>query len=153
MAYAVIADVQDLVAQFTIDANSKPSVSQATTILNDTSDEINARLAARGLTTPVTSPASFLRALALLNAYGAAAAVLKSMFPAAVGPNETPAYAFWEKRYQDGLAAIGDGSMIPPDAASNANVIDPSTYFTRNPDTEEPIGAIAEPMFKMGKTF
>jgi len=151
--YAVIADLQDLIAQFPISATSAPTTTQATTIINDTADEINARLSAAGLTTPVTTPASFLRALALLNAYGAAAAVLKSMFPDAVGPGDTPAYAFWEERYKAGLAAIANGSMSPADSVSNAGSILPSTYLTRNPDSEEALGDIAEPLFPVGKVY
>lgn len=156
MAYAVIADVQGLMAQHTLTATSKPTLTQATAITNDTSDEIDARLAAVGVVTPVTTPASFLRALALLNAYGAAAAILKSMFPDAVGPGDTPAYAFWEKRYQDGLDAISagaDGGVIPPAVPDSLEAVRPSTYFTRNPDEEEFLGDIAEPMFKKGDEF
>lgn len=155
MAYAVIADVQDLIAQFPLSTTSTPTTAQATTIMNDTANEIDMRLSRAGVTTPVTTPAAFLRALALLNAYGTAAAVLKSMFPAATGPGETPAYAFWEKRYQDGLAAISDGSFLPDDVVvvGSSGLVEPSTYLTRNPDSEEDTGVIAEPMFKIGKVF
>lgn len=153
MAYAIEADLQELIAQFPLSASSKPTDAQATLIINDTSDEINARLSAAGVATPVATPASFLRALALLNAYGAAAAVLKSMFPDAVGPGDTPAYAFWEKRYQDGLLAIANGSMVPAAVAANVDSVMPSTYLTRNPDSEEDTGIIAEPLFKIGKVY
>lgn len=151
MSYAVIADLQDLIAQFPISVSSTPTTPQATTILTDISNEIDTRLSGRGILVPVTTPTSFVRALALLNAYGSAAAVLKSMFPGAVGPGETPAYAFWEKRYQDGLANIVE--LIPVDAVVNAAWIEPSTYLTRNPNVEESLGDIAEPLFSMAKVF
>lgn len=151
--YATMVDVQDLIAQFPISATSAPTTTQATVIVNDTADEINARLSAAGLTVPVTAPASFLRALVLLNAYGAAAAILKSMFPDAPGPGDTPPYAFWEERYKAGLVAIANGSMIPVDAVANTNSVLPSTYLTRNPDSEEALGDIAEPLFTIARVY
>lgn len=153
MAYATMVDVQDLIAQFPITASSAPTTTQATLIMTDTSAEIDARLSAAGVTVPVTAPASYLRALALLNSYGAAAAILKSMFPAAVGPGETPAYAFWEKRYQDGLAALSGGTSVPPDVTDNLNFVLPSTYLTVNPDAEYELGDIAEPLFPLSKVY
>src|SRR3954471_18491998 len=112
MAYATITDVTGLIAQFPLSVGSKPSTSQATTIMTDISSEIDVALSSAGVTVPVTTPQYFLDWLGRLNAYGAAAAVLKSMFPGATGPEETPAYAFWEARYREGLAAIRDGSAI-----------------------------------------
>jgi hypothetical protein len=154
MAYAAIADVQRLIAQWPLSNTSTPTTAQATAITDDTAAEIDARLASVGVTVPVTAPASFLRALALLNGYGAAAAILKSMLPGATGPDETPAYAFWEKRYQDGLAALisGDGT-IPPDVIGSSSSVLPSTYLTENPDTELRIGRNAEPMFPVHKVY
>jgi hypothetical protein len=154
MPYAVLADVQGLVAQFAISASSVPNSTQVTTIIDDTSDEIDVRLAAAGYTAPATAPPYFLDWLGHLNAYGAAAAVLKSAFPDATGPGDTPAYAFWEARYQAGLKAITDGTAIPDGVVgSSPNVITPSTYFTRNPEADEAIGAIAEPAFTRRKVF
>lgn len=153
MPYATMADVQNLVAQITISTTSVPTTTQATAILTDVSNEIEVRLASAGFSVPVTAPAYLLDWLGLLNAYGAAAAVLKSALPDATGPGDTPAYAFWEARYQAGLKAISDGTISPPEAASNDNRVMPSTYLTRNPDTEEDLGDIAEPLFKIGKAF
>ena len=153
MTYATLDEVRGLMAQFTIDATSTPTATEATAILDETSDEIDMRLSAAGVAIPATAPAGFLNFLGRLNAYGTAAAILKSMFPGATGAAETPAYAFWEKRYRDGLKAIVDGSAIPPDAATGSGTVNPSTYFTRNPDAEEDLGDIAEPRFKMNKVF
>lgn len=153
MSYATITDVQDLIAQFPITTTSKPNTTQVTAIIADTSNEIDVRLSGAGFAVPVTTPGFFLAWLKRLNAYGAAAAVLKSMFPDAVGPGDTPAYAFWEERYQAGLKAITDGTVSPEGWAAGANQVMPSTYFTRNPDAEEVLGDIAEPMFSIGRTF
>ena len=148
MAYADLDDVQGLIAKWTVGTTTTPTMTQATAIINDVSFEIDAALSANGIAVPVTTPAWFVSWLSLANQYGAAAAILKSMFPGATGPDETPAYAFWESRYQKALKGIKDGSLIPPGLATNEATVAASTYFTRNPDTEEDLGDIAEPFFK-----
>jgi hypothetical protein len=153
MAYATLPIVQEYIAQFTIDANSKPTTTQATAIIDDISNEIDVLLASNGWAVPVTVPAAFLDWLSTTNAYGAAAGILKSMFPHTTGPDEEPAFAFWEERYKARLQMIIDGVINLPDATANSNQITPSTYLTRNPDTEEAIGVIAEPLFSIGKVF
>ena len=153
MAYAVIADVTELLAQFTLDANSSPSTDQATNILSDISDEIDTALASKGISVPVTAPTYYKDALGRLNAYGAAAAVLKSMFPDATGAGETPAYAFWEGRYKRGLEGIKNGTLIPPDLTKGSGEVAPSTYLTVNPDAEVEDGDIAGSFFTRAKVF
>jgi len=153
MVYGTATDVQDLMAQFTIGATSTPTATQVGTILIDISNEIDVTLDGAGVAVPVSSPTHFVDWLGRLNAYGTASAVLKSMFPGTVGLDETPAYAFWEARYQAGLKGIIDRSMVPSTAVLNGDAPQPSTYFTRNPDTEETLGDIAEPMFLASKQF
>jgi len=154
MAYAASSDVQELIAQFTISGTSKPTSTQLTDIIAQIAGEIDTVLGARGITVPVTTPAHFLVRLEALNAYGAAAGTLKSMFPDATGADETPAYAFWERRYRDGLAELKDGTGIPDGViGSTAGYVAPSTYLTRNPDVEEDLGDIAEPFFTRSKVF
>jgi hypothetical protein len=153
MAYATADEVQALMAQFPIGSGSKPDKVAIETIIDDTASEIDSLLASVDLAVPVTTPAHFVRTLARVNAYGTAAAVLKSMFPASVGPGENPAWAFWEKRYQNWLTWLREGEGIPPDVPSGAASVGPSTYFTRNPEEEENLGTIAEPRMTVGKVF
>lgn len=153
MAYAVLKDVERLIAQFEITATGTPSSTEVDRILTDMEAEVNVALAAAGYTVPATAPAFFLEWLRILVSYGTAAAVLKSRFPDVVGPGENPAYAFWESRYKAGLKGIQNGSMVPPDAGSTSAFVAPSTYLTRNPDTEEKLGDIAEPGIKIGKEW
>src|SRR3990170_7005507 len=150
MAYAVRADVQALLPKFTLGAATKPTSTQATAIINDVSAEIDAALAGAGFAVPVTTPSWFVNYLGLVNQYGAAAAILKAMFPEAAGASDqTPAiYAFWEARYQRALKSLRDGSAIPPGLAAGSAQGTPSAHFTRNPDEEEDLGDIAEPFFK-----
>lgn len=51
--------------------------------------------------------------LAQVNAWGAAAEYLKASFPEASGLGESPAYAFWEKKYQDAIKAFRMRQDIP----------------------------------------
>ena len=155
MAYAVIADVQALLPKFTLGAATKPTSTQATAIINDVSVEIDAALAGAGYAVPVTTPTWFVDYLGLVNQYGAAAAILKAMFPeAAAASDDTIAiYTFWEARYQKALKSLRDGSTIPAGLAAGSAQVKPSTYFTRNPDEEEDLGDIAEPFFKRGTVF
>lgn len=154
MAYASAADVANLHAKFPTSATSKPTTTQAGFIIVDISNEIDVALAAQGVSVPVTAPQYFVDWLGILNAYGAAAAILKSMFPDATGAAESPAYAFWEKRYQEGLASLRDGSGIPPEiVGSGSNYVRPTTYLTENPDEEYDLGEIGEPFFTRDKVF
>ena len=155
MAYAALADVQGLLGKFTLSASSKPTSTQATTIIGQISAEIDSVISAAGYFVPVASPAWFLDYLKLLNAYGAAAAVLRSMFPDRAGAGEASAALeiFYAAQYNRGLRRLASGESIPPGLAAGAAQVTPSTYFTRNPDEEEDLGDIAEPFFKRNTVF
>lgn len=154
MAYADLTGVQALISQFTIGVSTNPTSTQATAMIADVSNEIDVHLASAGFTTvPVVAAGYLLEWLKALNEYGAAAGILKSAFPDAVGPGDTPAYAFWEERYQAGLKFIDDGKLSVPDVTSDSAAVLPESYLTRNPDAEEDIGVIAEPLFSIGKVY
>jgi|SRR3990167_3649167 len=152
MAYATVAMVAELMAQFTIGSATKPSTAQTDVIIDQVADEIDTALAVAGVLVPVTSPVYFLGWLEGLNSAGATARVLKSMFPGTTGAGETPAYAFYQRIYTDGVKGIQNGTMIPPDAVEGSRT-GPTTYFTSHSDEEEDLGTIAEPFFQRGKSF
>lgn len=155
MPYAVIADVQALLAKFTISPTSSPTTTQATAIMTDVSNEIDAVLAGAGVSVPVTTPTYFLDYLGLLNSYGAAVLVAQAMLPDRSGAAEgsEALYTVWEQRYRAGLKRLASGEGIPPDAPRSSGRVQPSTYLTRNPDEEENLGDIAEPVFKMSDSY
>ena len=156
MSYALLARVQGMIATITIDASSVPTSTQATQMIDDVSDEIDAVLGGVGVSVPVTAPSWFLNRLALLNSYGAAAMILKSAYPEASGPGENPAYAFWESRYKEGLKAIRSGQDVPASLITSGENqgMQPSSYFTRNPDEEEELGDLeGASLFKIGQVF
>lgn len=148
-AYSTVGKCAGRMAQYGgLSASTHPTVDEATDILEDIASQINAVLASKGLSVPVTAPAQFVTFLGAVNTWGAVAEILKSRFPDATGPGETPAYALFERRYQDALKGLADGSLIPSDVG-RSEAAKPSTYFTRNPDTDEDLGANAEPLFTM----
>lgn len=154
MTYAALSDLQGSLAYLTIGASSVPTSTQVGVILDDISDEIDTVLAGQGMAPPITAPDYFVGRLKRLNVYGAAAAVLKSFFPEARGQGENPAYAFWEARYRDGLKALRSGADIPSSITESKANLQPSGYFTRNPDAEEVLGSLAgDSMFKVGQQF
>lgn len=156
MTYTSVAQVQALIASYPIGASSKVTPTQVQLMMGAVSDEIDVALASNGISTPITNPAGFVSRLAILNAYGTAAMVLKSGYPEATGSGADPAYAFWEARYQAGLKSLFDGSGIPNDVLvlTGTGSIQPSSYFTRNPDEEEILGDLeGASMFKTGMQF
>lgn len=156
MAYCTASDIQELIAKFSLTASSTPNTTQVADIIDQIAGEIDSVLSAQGVTVPATTPSEFTKMLEALNAYGAAAGVLKSMFPDSTGAGETPAYQFWETRYRNGLAALKDGSMIPNAVVgTSTGYLAPSTYFLNNPDTEDDIdlGTAGEPFFTRSKVF
>ena len=50
-------------------------------------------------------------------------------------------------------AARRAGQDIPAGVGTTGAGAEPASYYTRNPDTEETLGDIAEPTFKRGMTF
>ena len=151
--YVEVSDVQAIISAFDIGRGSSPTRLEADQIVIDTDAEINSVLDSAGLAVPVTTPSYFVGWLEAINKYGAAAAILKSMFPDAAGVGETPAYAFWEARYRNALKLFAKGEGIPDSATKGGSNLNPSTYLTRNPDEDEDLGDIAEPLAKIGRVF
>jgi hypothetical protein len=157
MSYAALSDVQALIAKFTINTLSKPTDTQAGVIITGISAEIDSVIAGLGYNVPVISPPpQFLAWLTLLNAYGAAAAIIRSIFADKSGSAdgyEGGIEAYYGSQYKQGIARLISGDAIPPDLATNAATIYPSTYFTRNPDVEEDVGLLGVPFFEKAKVF
>src|SRR3990172_13413757 len=122
MAYAALSDIQGLMAKFTIDTASKPTAAQAGVIITQISAEIDGVIAGAGYSVPVASPTWFVDSLKLLNAYGATAAVLESMFPERAGGNDEAAAlrSYYAAQYNRGIKRLQDGSGTPPDLATNS---------------------------------
>ena len=153
MAYATQADVDSLIARYVPTTTTTPNLTQSALIIDGVSDEIDSAIAGAGYTVPVTTPAYFLDYLSYVNALGAAAAILRSMFSDSTEGAAIGAYQFWYDWYKSALERLAGGEGIPPEVTTNAAYVAPSTYLTNNPDTEVDLGDIAEPLFKIGQVF
>lgn len=147
MAYALIADVQGLNSKRTdYSITTSPTSTEVTGFIDDISSEIDSHLAAQGITTPVTTPASFVNWLSRLNALGAAAQAEMTSFPESDGgQGYTPQGDRYWAMYQQGLKAIDNGTAIPVGSSSTGGAaLTARTYGTDNPDesTGEPPAAI-----------
>jgi hypothetical protein len=89
-------------------ASTTPSDGDVTGFLADTAAEIDALLAARGLTTPATGAAA--SALRGLNADGALALALTATWPGDDGPSSAKdARADARSRWEQGIRALAEG--------------------------------------------
>ena len=162
MAYTTLDDVRALISKHTQttdigDANSAMSEVEADSIVANVQDEIDTLLSSQGVVVSVAAPTHFLGKLKLLNGYGAAARILKSILPDVVGPGETPAYMYWEGLYREGKKSIQDGTGIPGDAVmvgGNANAAgSTATHLTDFPDENPEQGVNARPRFEKWKVW
>lgn len=111
-------------------------------IIDGVAFDIDTKLLGCGFTAPVTSPAAMVAYLRALNTWGAVAEYLKARFVDQGGPNSESSWSFYEKRYtagMDGLCARAEGILGAGTAITGAS------YWTRNPDDDEDLGANAEP--------
>lgn len=161
MSYTTASSVQALMARLHLNVafstGTTPTLAQVNTMITDIAAEIDVHLASKGYTVPITTPAYLLTWAGDLNSWGAAAIALKAYAPEQTqvqnGGPVIPAYAFYEKKYQDALKLIDSGELTIAAAEAASPVVGPSSYFTLNPDVEEDLGTIAEPSFKRDKVF
>ena len=151
MAYLAIDQVlARLGRQGTLDTASVPTLTEATDMQAGVSAEIDMIIAPHVSSTPVASPLGLVTYLGAVEAWGTAAEILKARFQSGGGPDAEKAWAFFEGRYQKALARLASGAGL--DSLAGDQLL-PESYYTRNPDTAEDIGTIAEPMFADGMAF
>lgn len=146
MAYCATSDVEARMPQQagTSDVFAPLSSASVTAIIDGVAATLDARLAAVGLATPVTTPASLVGYLLTLNVWGAAAEIQRTRFPHVSGANAESAWRFWEDRFQKGIAVL---DRMAADVASDAET--PSSYTTLYSDEDVDLGANAEPGMTM----
>lgn len=120
-------------------SQTAPDTIQLLALIDEHSAEIDMVLGTVGYTTPVTTPASAVTWLKLVCEYGVAAAAIKSAFPETIQSNNggpaIPAYAFWEKRYQDALKALRERTITLPGVVMSGSQ-NAQTYLTDNPTND-----------------
>jgi hypothetical protein len=113
MAYCTITDVQSLNPKRTYGATTTPTTTQVNSLIDLIAADIDVILAAKGYTTPVTTPTAFANWLKLLNAYGAAAEAEAAMFPETVDKGSTPHANDLLKKYNERLEMLRKGEVTP----------------------------------------
>ena len=147
MAYTDTTGVNGVLGPHAATSSTAVTLDQLTTMIDGIAAQIDTVLKGAGVAAvPVTGglDSTFNTFLVEVNKWGAAGEYLKGLFPEAVGPGESPAFAFWEKKYQDTLKAWREGKDLPAGLLSGPNDPGPSTYFTRDPDEEETLGDLME---------
>lgn len=113
MSYCTITDVQALNPKRTYSATTTPTTTQVGTLIDQIASEIDAVLAAKGYTIPVTTPATFVTFLKTVNAYGAGALAEAAMFPETSEAGSTPHWKMLQSKYDAWLKLLVDGGVIP----------------------------------------
>ena len=127
-----------------LSASTTPTLTEAASIQAGITAEIDAALSAHGLTVPVTTPASLVKYLRVVESWGACSSILKTRFQDTSGPNSEASWALFETRYQRAMDRLWDGALVDELGGEDAL---PTSYFVENPDEELDLGDIAEPVF------
>lgn len=116
---------------------------QVADLIDQHEAEIETALSFIGYATPVTSPSSLVVWLTKIATEGVAAAVLKSWYQDATGPNSESQWSVMEKRYQAALQRIWDGKL-PSGSGSGI-----SSWTTDYAGADSPLAAEADPVVTM----
>lgn len=144
MAYATTSDVAARLGSFDLSASSQPTTTEVSSFLDERSGYIDAVLSAAGVSTPVTSPSSFTAYLRSLEAAGATADALAVKFPDGSGAGSVEeTISYWLKVWDDGMAGLKDGSLIPDGVSQSAAGL-PTSFFTEYPDEAPDLGDLLD---------
>lgn len=153
MAYATTSDVAARVGTFTIDGSSQPTTTEVGDFLDERSGQIDAVLSSAGVSVPVTSPSSFTNYLRGLEAAGATADALAVKFPDGSGAGSVEeTIAYWLKVWDDGMAGLKNGSLIP-DGVSQTDAGLPTSFFREYPDEAPDLGSLLESGIRRDRTY
>lgn len=149
MSYCVLADVQALIVNMTIDANSNPSGTQVSTEIIPQYDRyIDDRLG-RYYITPITG-ANALLTMNRIEKYLVAAEVAERIY-VGESPSDSPQSMTWRKMAEDDLTRLINGGIILTDAQTTSETPEPASDQIGDklslPTRQTP------PMFSMGMKF
>ena len=145
MAYCTITDIQTLNSDRTYDTNSHPTATQVSSQIDLIAAELDAILAGRNYTVPVTTPAWLVNILKTINAYGAASLIETSMFPEGVDKGSSPHWKVLSDKYEAWKAKLESGSITSDFDASMPG----SIFNDPNTDQED----YPEPNFTINKVY
>lgn len=112
MSYCSLSDVSPLVPTIgVLTASTVPTAAQGEALIATCAAEIDGVLSATDYELPVTGTEA-LSYLATVNAYGAAAFILKARYPTSAGTGgDSGASTFWAERYAACLESIRAGAL------------------------------------------
>lgn len=131
-SYAGAADVQGRMVRVPAGLPNALKPEDVDAIIAEIEGEINLVLASRNVAVPVAAPSWFVARLRSLTCDGSAAIAMKSVFPESQGPGTSPAYAYYETRYRQGLLQL-QRMILPSTIVATSATLTPSTYFTKYP--------------------
>lgn len=111
MVYCTITNIQALNTKRTYSATTTPTTTQVEAFITRIAEEIDAVLAGRNFTVPLTAPAPLLAYLTHVNALGAAALAEQAMFPETTAPGTSASGVLLWKQYQDALNFLRTGAL------------------------------------------
>ncbi len=132
MAYSTTEEVNRLLGPHKATVTTPVTIEDVDALRESVSYQIDAVLVAAGISSVPVTDETFSNYLGTIESWGAAAHTLKALFPEAIGAGEQPAFAYWQKLFDDALENLP--GLIPSalmGARDNA-----SGYFTENPDED-----------------
>lgn len=148
--YTTATKVQTLCKRVpTFSATSPITLDEVNALIDRHEAEVDVALSFHGYPTPVTTPAPLVVWLEKIVTEGVAAAVLKSLFQDPTGPNSEASWSTWERRYQEALAQLRKGNMVPAstDETGGSGV---ASWTTDYAGADAGLDPAAEPVFTSG---
>lgn len=145
MSYCSTTDVNALLGPHRITATTEVTLTELGLMITGISAQLDTALRRAGALVVPAVDATLLSYLSTVCSWGSAAEALKAQFPEAVGAGESPAYAFWQKKYDAALKDLQEGTDIEVTLLGTTKQA--SSYFTENTTDElvpgETIGELA----------
>ena len=142
MSYSTTAEINRLLGPHAVTASTPVTTTDVDNMRASLSDFIDGELSALGVSTVPVTNAVVMATLAGIESWGVTAQVLKALFPEATGAGEQPAFAYWQKLYDEAMKELPE--MVKGWAKGGlviaTKVSEVTSYFTENTDEEADLG-------------
>jgi len=142
MAYSTTAEINRILGPHAVTATTPVTTTDVDALRATISGVIDGELSALGVSTVPVANAVVMATLAGIESWGVTAQVLKALFPEATGPGEQPAFAYWQKLYDEAMKGLSKmvagwakGGLV---TTTGAKVV--SGYFTEHTEDEAELG-------------
>jgi len=142
MSYSTTAEINRLLGPHAVTASTPVTTTDVDNMRATMADFIDGQLSSLGVSTVPVTNAIVMATLAGIESWGVTAQVLKALFPEAIGPGEQPAFAYWQKLYDNAMKDLSamvvgwaKGGLVTATKVSEV-----SSYFTENTEEEADLG-------------